>query len=57
MYQKSAINRARELYVHDKDKHTSFKVDDILNSKIKDKSFDYVFDTNRKEASLYQRNK
>jgi ubiquinone/menaquinone biosynthesis C-methylase UbiE len=40
----AAINRARELYVHDKDKYISFKVDDILNSKIKDKSFDYVFD-------------
>jgi ubiquinone/menaquinone biosynthesis C-methylase UbiE len=40
----AAINRARELYVHDKDKEISFTVDDILNSKIKDKSFDYVFD-------------
>jgi len=40
----AAINRARELYVHDKDKEISFIVDDILNSKIKDKSFDYVFD-------------
>lgn len=41
---KAAINRARELYTHDKDKYISFIVDDILNSKIKDKSFDYVFD-------------
>ena len=40
----AAINRARELYAHDKDKYISFIVDDILNSKIKDKSFDYVFD-------------
>lgn len=40
-----AINRAMEVYVHDKeDKEISFTVDDILNSKIKDKSFDYVFD-------------
>jgi ubiquinone/menaquinone biosynthesis C-methylase UbiE len=40
----AAINRASEVYVHDKDKEISFTVDDILNSKIKDKSFDYVFD-------------
>jgi SAM-dependent methyltransferase len=41
----AAINRAREVYVYDKeDKEISFIVDDILNSKIKDKSFDYVFD-------------
>jgi ubiquinone/menaquinone biosynthesis C-methylase UbiE len=41
----AAINRARKVYVHNnKDKEISFIVDDILNSKIKDKSFDYVFD-------------
>src|SRR5215216_4214609 len=41
----TAINRAREVYVYDKkDKEISFIVDDILNSKIKDKSFNYVFD-------------
>ena len=42
-----AINRARKVYVHNnnnKDKEIIFTVDDILNSKIKDKSFDYVFD-------------
>ena len=40
------INRARKVYVNNnnKDKEISFTVDDILNSKIKDKSFDYVFD-------------
>ena len=41
----AAINRARKVYVHNnKDKEICFIVDDILNSKIKDKSFDYVFD-------------
>ena len=41
----AAINRARELDIYDKrDKEISFTIDDILNSKIKDKSFDYVFD-------------
>jgi ubiquinone/menaquinone biosynthesis C-methylase UbiE len=41
----AAINRTREVYVYDKkDKEISFIVDDILNSKIKDKSFNYVFD-------------
>ena len=40
----SAINRAREVCIHDKDKEISFIVDDILNSKIIDKSFNYVFD-------------
>src|SRR5215204_3670182 len=41
----TAINRARRVYVHNnKDKEIGFTVDDILNSKIKDKSFDYVFD-------------
>jgi len=37
----AAINIAREVYDYDK---ISFIVDDILNSTIKDKSFDYVFD-------------
>ena len=43
----SAINKARELYVNnnsDKDIEINFIVDDILNSKIKDRMFDYVFD-------------
>src|ERR687897_1261791 len=41
----AAIRRARELYVHDnKDKKINFTVDNILNSKLKDKMFDYVFD-------------
>ena len=41
----AAINRANEVYLHDnKDKEISFIIDDILNSKIKDKSFDYIFD-------------
>lgn len=41
----AAINRARKVYVHNnKDKEISFTIDDILNSKIKDRSFDYVFD-------------
>jgi SAM-dependent methyltransferase len=45
----AAINKARELYVNNnnnsnKDMEISFIVDDILNSKIKDKMFDYVFD-------------
>ena len=40
----SAINRAREVCVHDKDKEISFIVDDILNSEINDKSFNYIFD-------------
>jgi len=63
----AAINRARKFYVHNnKDKEICFIVDDILNSKIKDKSFDYVFDRGcfhilpiqkRPEASLYQGNK
>jgi SAM-dependent methyltransferase len=42
----AAINKARELYVNNnsnKDIEINFIVDDILNSKIKDK-FDYVFD-------------
>jgi ubiquinone/menaquinone biosynthesis C-methylase UbiE len=63
----AAINRAKKFYVHNnKDKEICFIVDDILNSKIKDKSFDYVFDRGcfyilpiqkRPEASLYQGNK
>ena len=40
----SAINRAREICIHDKNKEISFIVDDILNSEIIDKSFNYVFD-------------
>jgi ubiquinone/menaquinone biosynthesis C-methylase UbiE len=41
----AAIRRARELYVHkDKDKEINFTVDNILNSKLKDKMFNYVFD-------------
>jgi ubiquinone/menaquinone biosynthesis C-methylase UbiE len=40
----AAINRAKEVYIHDKNKKISFTVDDILDSKIKDKRFDYVFD-------------
>jgi ubiquinone/menaquinone biosynthesis C-methylase UbiE len=43
----AAIRRASELYVHnnkDKDKEINFTVDNILNSKLKDKMFNYVFD-------------
>ena len=41
----AAIRRARELYVrNNKDKEINFTVDDILNSKLEDKMFDYVFD-------------
>ena len=41
----AAIRRARELYVHNnKDNEINFTVDNILNSKLKDKMFDYVFD-------------
>ena len=43
----AAIRRARELHVHkdkDKDKEINFTVDNILNSKLKDKMFNYVFD-------------
>lgn len=43
----AAIRRARRLYAHDNNKYKikiNFIVDDILNSKIKDKMFDYVFD-------------
>ena|ERR687887_285554 len=38
----AAINRARKLYSDES--NVDFMVDDILNSKIKDKSFDYIFD-------------
>jgi SAM-dependent methyltransferase len=41
----AAIRRARKLYVHNnKDKEITFTVDNILNSKLPDKMFDYVFD-------------
>jgi ubiquinone/menaquinone biosynthesis C-methylase UbiE len=41
----AAIRRARELYAHNnKDNEINFTVDNILNSKLKDKMFDYVFD-------------
>jgi SAM-dependent methyltransferase len=41
----AAIRRARELYVHNnKDIEINFIVDNILNSKLRDKVFDYVFD-------------
>ena len=40
----AAIRRARELYGNNKDKEINFIVDNILNSKLKDKMFDYVFD-------------
>jgi SAM-dependent methyltransferase len=39
----AAIRRAREVYDYNKS-NINFIVDDILNSKIKDRSFDYVFD-------------
>ena len=41
----SAINRAREeAYSNDNNKNINFIVDDILNSKINNNNFDYVFD-------------
>ena len=41
----AAIRRARELYLHNnKDKEINFTVDNILNSKLRDKMFNYVFD-------------
>src|SRR5215203_423101 len=44
----AAIRRARELHLHNnannKNMKIDFIVDDILNSKIRDKMFDYVFD-------------
>jgi SAM-dependent methyltransferase len=38
----SAINRARKIYA--KEKNVNFIVDDILNSKLKDNEFEYIFD-------------
>jgi ubiquinone/menaquinone biosynthesis C-methylase UbiE len=41
----AAINRAKDVYGHkNKNMEISFTVDDILNSKMEDKMFDYVFD-------------
>jgi ubiquinone/menaquinone biosynthesis C-methylase UbiE len=40
---KAAIDRARDAYASD-NKNINFIVDDILNSKINDNNFDYVFD-------------
>jgi ubiquinone/menaquinone biosynthesis C-methylase UbiE len=41
----AAINRAKDVYGHNnKDTKISFIIDDILNSKMEDKMFDYVFD-------------
>jgi ubiquinone/menaquinone biosynthesis C-methylase UbiE len=41
----AAINRAKDVYGHkNKDKEINFTVDNILNSNLKDKMFDYVFD-------------
>jgi SAM-dependent methyltransferase len=41
----AAINRARqEAYSNDNNNNINFIIDDILNSKIDDKNFDYVFD-------------
>ncbi|MDQ4013293.1 MAG: class I SAM-dependent methyltransferase [Thermoproteota archaeon] len=41
----AAINRAKAVYGHNnRDTKISFTVDDILNSKMEDKMFDYVFD-------------
>ena len=61
----AAINRAREeAYANDNNKNINFIVDNILNSKVNENNFDYVFDRvcfhvmpieNR--TSLYQRNK
>lgn len=39
----AAINRAREVYANHNN-NIDFIIDDILNSKIDDKNFDYVFD-------------
>ena len=38
----AAIKRARNIYAAEKD--VDFIVDDILNSKLKENEFDYVFD-------------
>jgi ubiquinone/menaquinone biosynthesis C-methylase UbiE len=40
----AAINRAREVYDYVNNRKINFIVDNILNSKINDKNFDYVFD-------------
>jgi ubiquinone/menaquinone biosynthesis C-methylase UbiE len=41
----AAISRAKDDYGHNnKDKEINFIVDNILDSKLKDKTFDYVFD-------------
>ena len=38
----AAINRARKIYANEE--NVNFIVDDILNSKLKDNDFDYIFD-------------
>ena len=38
----AAINRARKIYANEE--NVNFIVDDILNSKLKDDDFDYIFD-------------
>ena len=38
----AAINRARKIYANEE--NVNFIVDDILNSKLKDNEFDYIFD-------------
>jgi SAM-dependent methyltransferase len=38
----AAIKRARSVYANEK--NVNFIVDDILNSKLKDSEFDYIFD-------------
>jgi SAM-dependent methyltransferase len=38
----AAINRAREIYANEE--NVNFIVDDILNSKLKDNEFNYIFD-------------
>jgi methylase of polypeptide subunit release factors len=54
----AAIRRARELYLHNsRDKEINFTVDNILNSKLKDKMFDYVFDRGCFHVLPIQRNK
>src|SRR5687768_12777568 len=41
----AAIRRAKDVYGHNnKDAKVNFIIDDILNSELKDKRFDYVFD-------------
>jgi SAM-dependent methyltransferase len=63
----AAIRGARELHLHNnannKNMKIDFIVDDILNSKIRDKMFDYVFDRGCfhvlpiDKRPVYQRNK